>query len=214
MKIAIIDFGMGNLFSVQRACEFVGLQSFITSERKKILHADGVILPGVGAFGRAMKYLEKFELIESIQAFVRSGKPFMGICLGMQLLFSESEEFGNTKGLDILKGKVRKFPDQDEKGETIKVPQIGWNQIYKTSANTENSPLKFVHNGEFMYFVHSYYIDSLENECTLTVTQYADIEYCSSVLKENIFATQFHPEKSAKEGLRIYQNWAEILKNN
>jgi len=212
MKIAIIDYGMGNLFSVQHACKFIGAKPFVTSDRKKILSADATILPGVGAFGRAMQYLEQLDLIETTKAFIQTGKPFMGICLGMQLLFSESDEFGHTKGLDLIKGKVKKFPIKNENGETVKIPQISWNQIFRTDNSITNSPLKDIHNGEFMYFVHSYYAHPLEKKFTTTVTKYADIEYCSSILKKNIFATQFHPEKSAKKGLSIYKNWAKIIK--
>lgn len=213
MKIAIIDYGMGNLFSVQHACKFVGLQPFVTSDRKKILSADGAILPGVGAFGRAMNYLEQLGLIDTIQSFVRSGKPFMGICLGMQLLFSESEEFGVSKGLDIIPGNVLKFYGQDNQSNKIKIPQIGWNQIFKSKEGLPKSPLSGIKNGEFMYFVHSFYTVPLDSGCILTKTEYACIEYCSSILKENIFATQFHPEKSAKEGIKIYSNWSEMIRS-
>lgn len=214
MKIAIIDYEMGNLFSVHHACKFIGLNSFVTSDRKKILNSDAAILPGVGAFGRAMKYLAQLDLIETIKMFIQTGKPFMGVCLGMQLLFSESEEFGYTKGLDIIKGKVQKFPDKDKTGGIVKVPQIGWNQILKTSNNRADSPLNNICNGEFMYFVHSYYVHSMEQTFTTTTTEYAGIEYCSSLLKDNVFATQFHPEKSAKQGIHIYENWAKVIENS
>jgi imidazole glycerol-phosphate synthase subunit HisH len=214
MKIAIIDYGMGNLFSVQNACRHVGLNSVVTSDKNILMNADGIILPGVGAFGRAMDHLGELDLIDPIKRFIKKGNPFMGICLGMQLLFSESEEFGNSRGLGAIKGRVRKFPPNNIDGEKIKVPQIGWNQIFKTSFELENSPLNQIRDKEFMYFVHSYYVDCSEKNVTLTTTRYGDITYSSSVLKENIFATQFHPEKSANKGIQVYRNWAEIIKKN
>lgn len=214
MKIAIIDYKMGNLFSVHQACTNVGATPFITSDKKKILGADAAILPGVGAFGRAMDYLEQLDLIDAIKTFVKSGKQLLGICLGMQLLFSQSEEFGLSKGLDLIKGEITKFPETSLNGKRIKVPQIAWNHIHKKLDDSDHSPLKDIRDKEFMYFVHSFYAQSQEEDVIATKTHYAGIEYCSSVLKENIFATQFHPEKSAGEGMRIYQNWAQIIKNN
>ncbi len=209
-KIAIIDYKSSNLFSVQNACDYGGLDATITSDKKCIKAADAAILPGVGAFADAMKKLKKLDLIEPIKAFIHSGKPFMGVCLGLQLLFTESEEFGLCKGLNMIQGQVRKFPLQSEDGKKIKVPQIGWNKITKTN-DSDGSPLKNVVDGAFMYFVHSYYVEPADNTCILTKTNYEGIEYCSSVLYENIFATQFHPEKSAQNGVEIYQAWAETF---
>lgn len=214
-KVAIIDYNAGNLFSVQHACSFIGLDSKITSNKKEILDADGAILPGVGAFGEAMDNLQKMGLIEPIKEFVASGKPFMGVCLGLQLLFSESEEFGLHKGLDLVKGRVIKFPAANNEGRIIKVPQIGWNQVVPPSNNQtrwDNSPLSNTVQGEFMYFVHSFFVKPTEPEDILSLTNYEGIEYCSSIQKNNIFATQFHPEKSAEEGIKIYQNWAKAIK--
>lgn len=212
IKIAIIDYDAGNLFSVQHACEFVGLKSIITSDKKEILDSSGVILPGVGAFGEAMRNLRKLDLILPIKEFIATGRPFMGICLGMQLLFSESEEFGRHQGLDIIKGEVRRFSKKDNQGNLIKVPQIGWNKIYyRHKKKWENSCLKNIKQGEFMYFVHSYYCLPSCNDDILTLTDYGGIKYCSGVRRKNIFATQFHPEKSGKEGIKIYQNWASTI---
>ena len=213
MKIAIIDYGMGNLFSVQHACRFVGLEPIVTSDSSQILSSEGAILPGVGAFGRAMTYLKDLGLVETIKAFIHTGKPFMGICLGMQLLFSESEEFGATRGLDIIKGQVLKFPSQHN-GEMMKIPQISWNRIHKKLKDDASSPLNGVRDNEFMYFVHSYYAQCQEKDIVSTTTKYAGVEYCSSILKDNIFATQFHPEKSADKGIHIYKNWAMLIKTN
>jgi len=213
-KVAIIDYRAGNLYSVQHACSFIGLDSIITSDKKEILKADGAILPGVGAFGEAMDNLREMDLIRPIEDFVASGKPFMGVCLGLQLLFSESEEFGLHKGLNLIEGKVIKFPNKNNKGQIIKVPQIGWNQISPPKSDQDiwkNSPLASTTSGEFMYFVHSFYVVPSSREDLLSSTNYEGIEYCSSVQRNNIFATQFHPEKSAIEGIKIYQNWAKTV---
>jgi imidazole glycerol-phosphate synthase subunit HisH len=215
LHIAIIDYEMGNLFSVQRACEHVGLKSQITSDISAIMNSDAIILPGVGAFGDAMKNLGKLDLISPIKDFIETGKPFMGVCLGMQLAFSESEEFGVYKGLDIIKGSVVRFPRTNNKKNKIKVPQVGWNRICKPAGATQNfwdaSPLKDMSDGEFMYFVHSYYPVPSEKKVVLSDTTYEGTNFCSSVLRENVFACQFHPEKSANEGIKIYSNWAEII---
>lgn len=216
-KVAIIDYGMGNMFSVVRACEQVGMRPILTSNKEVILEAEGVILPGVGAFGDAMKNLKAMDLVLPIKDFISSGKPFMGICLGLQLLLSESEEFGANKGLDIIKGSVIKFPTVNKNGERKKVPQVGWNRIYQPLTPNGNlwkkSPLEDVRNEEYMYFVHSFYCVPENTEVILSLTDYEGTEYCSCVLLENVFACQFHPEKSAAEGLRIYQKWAQTLKN-
>lgn len=209
-NIAIIDYDAGNLYSVQHACNFVGLDAEITSNPNKILEADGVILPGVGAFGAAMESLKKLKIIEPINEYIRSGKPFMGICLGMQLLFSESEEFGHHKGLGIIEGKVARFPEKTKKKKLIRVPQISWNTIYSSEKNKwEKSYLKNIKQNEYMYFVHSYYCAPKNKEDILSLTNYEGFKYCSSILKGNFFACQFHPEKSGKEGIKIYKEFAE-----
>ena len=205
-KVAIIDFKVGNIFSVVQACKKIGLLVEDTSDYNTILSSDGVILPGVGAFGDAMLNLEEQNLIKTIKDFVQTNKPFMGICLGFQLLFTNSEEFGNHKGLDIIKGTVKKFDSTK-----TKVPQIGWNKIYKDFNTWENSPLEDTINNEYMYFVHSYYVIPSNKNIVLTNTNYSGIEYCSSIKKDNILATQFHPEKSGEKGLEIYKNWSKIL---
>ncbi|MBI4234994.1 imidazole glycerol phosphate synthase subunit HisH [Candidatus Peregrinibacteria bacterium] len=207
--ITIIDYQISNLFSVKHACDFLGIEAEISSDKNALLKSQGAILPGVGAFGDAMHNLEKLDLVGPIKEFIASGKPFMGICLGMQLLFSESEEFGINQGLNIIPGKVMKFPAKNQEGEIVKIPQIGWNQIYEPSAEKwKNTPLQAIKNNEFMYFVHSYYAKPDRDESILSLTNYKGLEYCSSILHENVFATQFHPEKSAKEGMKIYSNWA------
>lgn len=206
MKIAIIDYQLSNLFSVKHAFDHLGIDSQITSDKSVIAESDAAIIPGVGAFGDAMNNLKKLNLINLIKEFISSGKPFMGVCLGLQLLFTESEEFGVHKGLDIVKGKVIKF---SSKQRMIKVPQIGWNQISK-AGSWENTPLKNIKNGEFMYFVHSYYVSPVDSNVSLAKTTYEDIQYTSAIITNNVFAVQFHPEKSGLEGIKIYRNWLEL----
>ena len=205
-KVSIIDFKVGNIFSVVQACNEIGLSVEVTSDYNTILSSDGVILPGVGAFGDAMLNLEEQNLIITIKDFVKTGKPFMGICLGLQLLFTHSEEFGDHKGLDIIKGSVKKFDNSKDK-----VPQIGWNKIYKSNNDWKKTPLKSIINTEYMYIVHSYFVKPQDKSIILTNTNYSELEYCSSIKKDNIFATQFHPEKSGEKGLEIYRNWSKLL---
>lgn len=209
-QIIIIDYKLGNLFSVQQAINSLGHESVITSDAKTILNADYAILPGVGAYGEAMSNLHKLDLSSAIVEFISSGKPFMGICLGLQLLFTESEEFGSFKGLNVINGTVKKFSTGIVGGERIKVPQIAWNKIFQTKEHKwKNSPLRECVEGEFMYFVHSYYIKPSSDEVVLATTAYGDINYCSAIAKDNIFACQFHPEKSSSKGISIYRNWLE-----
>ena len=212
-KIAIVDYQMGNLFSVKQACLHVGLDPIITTEKNIILEADAAILPGVGAFGEAMSQLRKMDLVDSIKEFVKSGKLFMGICLGMQLLFSQTEEFGIHEGIGIIPGKVVRFLQSGEDKGKIKVPQVGWNQINFSSKikSWEQTPLETVRVGEYMYFVHSFYTIPDDMNLAITETIYGDISYCSAILNQNVFATQFHPEKSGAEGLKIYKNWAKKI---
>lgn len=217
-RVAIIDYGMGNLFNVQRACAKVGLQSIITSDRGEIANASGIILPGVGAFGDAMKNLKKLGLTDALKEQIALNKPFLGICLGMQLLLSESREFGAHKGLDIIRGQVVKFGGHGSNDKAVKVPQVGWNRIFHNETHpvcqAGDSPLSNVANAEFMYFVHSYYAIPDNSDFIFTYTCYENTRYCSSFLKGSIFAVQFHPEKSAAAGLRIFKNWAKIVESH
>lgn len=213
-QVAIIDYKMSNLFSVQHACKYVGLQPIITSDPAEVLSSDAAILPGVGAFGDAMKNLKDLELIETINLFVNSGKQFLGICLGLQLLFSKSEEFGSYDGLNLIKGNVKRFPLTDASGKIIKVPQIGWNTIYpphNSRKRWRRSPLENTPINEFMYFVHSFFVVPENINDILTLTTYEETEYCSSIQKNNITAFQFHPEKSGPEGVKIYTEWAKKI---
>ena len=210
-QVAVVDFHLGNLFSVQRACETVGLTAEITSDKSRVLAADAVILPGVGAFADAMNNLTQLDLISPIKDFISSGKPLLGICLGLQLLMSESEEFGHFRGLDIFSGRVKKF--QTPNGHApIKIPHVGWNRILKNTRAWDGSLLEGLLEGDFMYFVHSYCIVPEQKDILLSLTNYEGVEYCSSVSSGNVFACQFHPERSAQRGLKIYQNFASLIK--
>lgn len=212
MKVTIIDYQLGNLFSVQQACLYLGFDAEVSSDANRIAKADAIILPGVGAFADAMHNMQKLDLIEPIKDFVSSNKPFMGICLGLQLLFSESEEFGIHKGLDLIEGVVKKFPSQDIDEGKLKVPQIAWNTISPNQQSAwDNSPLSLCNFGDYMYFVHSFYVQPATDEVVLSTTNYGGYTYCSSILKNNIFACQFHPEKSGLGGIKIYKSW---LNNN
>jgi imidazole glycerol-phosphate synthase subunit HisH len=211
-SITIVDYQLGNLFSVKKACEVLGSSASISSEASVIASADALILPGVGAFGQAMENLQRLDLVAPILDHVAAGKPLFGICLGLQLLFEESEEFGNPKGLGILNGCVKKLPVTESP-----VPQIGWNQIEPSPSRREgwsNSPLTQTKPGAWMYFVHSFYVHSAHEEDELCTTHYSGFSYTSAVLKGTVFATQFHPEKSSHEGLEIYRNWLASVSNH
>ena len=208
-KVVIIDYQLGNIYSVKQACDNVGMNVVVSSNKEDILAADALILPGVGAFIQAMNNLEKLDLIDAIKTKVNSGIPLFGICLGLQLLFTKSEEFGSGNGLNLISGIIKRFPNEIDQRK-IKVPHITWNQIYKSNHNWENTALRDLKDYEFMYFIHSYYVQPDGENCILTNTNYDEIEFCSSVIKENIFATQFHPEKSADKGISIYKNWGLI----
>jgi imidazole glycerol-phosphate synthase subunit HisH len=210
-KVVIVDYQLGNMFSVRHACRHVGMNVEVSSNPAVIREASALILPGVGAFGEAIEHMSQLGLIEAVRASVENGKPLFGVCLGLQLLFSRSEEFGETEGLGIIPGTVRKFPGwSPDNSERIKVPQIGWNRI-KPPKNSEwdGTPLEVCTPGDHVYFVHSFMGIPDRSENILSLTNYRGVEYCSAVrFGENMIATQFHPEKSGKKGLRIYENWA------
>lgn len=209
-KVAIVDFGLGNLYSVRHACRKVGLDAEITSSRQAILNADAVILPGVGAYRDAMKNLHSLDLVSVLRDIAASSKPLLGICLGMQLLMSESFEFGHHQGLDIIKGSVIHFGQPHEEERILKVPQIGWNRVHKSGqgADWRTSLLAGVPDHAYMYFVHSYIVQPEDQSMVLSTTQYGDVEFCSSLQKGTVFACQFHPERSSQWGVAIYQNLA------
>jgi glutamine amidotransferase len=202
-RIVIVDYGMGNLRNVQRGFEKVGFEAKVTRSKKEIDHASGIVLPGVGAFKDCMVNLDKYGLIDPLLRSVEKGKPYFGICLGLQILFSESEEFGLHKGLGLVGGKVVRFrPDPEHK-----VPHMGWNTI---RMEKEVPLLKQVRDGDFFYFVHSYYVVAEERDWIGTTTDYG-VSFVSSIWKDHLFATQFHPEKSQDKGLRILEAFAKSL---
>lgn len=201
--IAIIDYGMGNLRSVQKALEAVGADARVSSEASVILDADAVVLPGVGAFKDCMDNLEKLGLIEVVQKSIQSGKPFLGICLGLQLLFDESIEFGTVQGLGILPGKVMRFHLDDP---TLKVPHMGWNTVNVRKP----SPLfDSIDAHPYYYFVHSYYVVPEDTGIVATTTDYGG-EFVSGIQHDNVHAFQFHPEKSQKQGLAMLEKFARL----
>lgn len=205
--IAIIDYGMGNLRSVQKGFEKIGSEAVITADPQVVLQAERVVLPGVGAFRDCMHNLEQGGFVEPILKVIAEGRPFLGICVGMQLLFSDSVEFGLYSGLNVIPGHVLRFPDQmTVAGEKLKVPQMGWNQL---SFKRRPPAFNGVIDGSNVYFVHSYYVKPDDSSVVATTTDYG-IEFCSSVWKDNIVATQFHPEKSQAIGLQILKNFAEL----
>lgn len=197
--IAIVDYGMGNLRSVTNAFRKLGGDITITRDIETIKNSRAIVLPGVGAFGKCIENLKKFGLFDAIKELVMNDKRYLGICLGMQVLFESSEETPGTEGMGIIKGDVPRF-----KGN-IKVPHMGWNSI---EIQRENPIFNGINNGDFFYFVHSYYCRPAE-DVTATKTRYG-AEFTSSVQKGNLFACQFHPEKSQRVGLRLIQNFIEM----
>ncbi len=203
--IVIVDYGMGNLRSVQKAFELFCPKVKVSSSAKDISAASKVVLPGVGAFGKAMEELQKKGLVGALKDAIKSGKPFLGICLGIQLLFLESEEAGRVKGLGILEGKVRKF----DNSSGLKIPHMGWNRIKIKDQYSRSRILEGVPDESHMYFVHSYYVEPEDKDAVLCETEYGDI-FASAIQKDNIYAFQFHPEKSQKIGLKIIENFTKL----
>lgn len=219
--VVVIDYGLGNLFSVKRALEYIGAQVEITSNPKKILNAEHLVLPGVGTFGDGMKGLKERGLVEPIKEYVKTGKSLLGVCLGMQLLMSEGQEFGIYKGLDVIQGRTMRLKPSVKNGNFYKVPHIGWNSLFypkdvshrdsfanpRRSSPWDNTILGSLSEGVFMYFVHSNVIMLENSSYHLAETIYGDNVFCSVVRKGNIYGCQFHPERSGEEGLRIYRNF-------
>jgi glutamine amidotransferase len=202
--IAIIDYGMGNLRSVEKGFERMGHEAVVTREAKTILSASKVVLPGVGAFPDCMRNLKEYGLIDVVHESIDSGKPFLGICLGLQLLFTESEEFGISKGLDIIKGRVVRFKGPEF--SDLKIPHMGWNSV---SVKRRAPALQDVPDSSYVYFVHSFHVVPEDKNVIATTTSYG-IDFVSSIWKDNIFATQFHPEKSQTLGLSILKRFGEL----
>jgi len=202
--IAIVDYGMGNLRSVEKGFKKVGVDAMVTSSPKDVENAKGVVLPGVGAFRDCIRNLTDLSLTETIAKSIQKGKPYLGICLGLQVLFSESEEFGRCKGLDIFRGKVVRFQIRE------KVPHMGWNNV-----RIVNKPPIFseVPDDAFFYFVHSYYVVPDDKGIIASTTDYG-VSFTSMIWKDNVFATQFHPEKSQNLGLKVLAGFGEFVKKS
>lgn len=202
--IAIVDYGMGNLKSVEKGFKKVGISATVTSDPKVVVNARAVVLPGVGAFRDCIRNLTDLSLTEAVVTAINKGKPFLGICLGLQVLFSESEEFGTCKGLDIFRGKVVRFQ------EGLKVPHMGWNTV-----KIVNRPpiLSEIEDNAYFYFVHSFYVVPEDKGIIATTTDYGT-DFTSMVWKDNVFATQFHPEKSQEAGLKVLAGFGKFVKKN
>jgi glutamine amidotransferase len=201
-RIAIIDYQMGNLRSVQKGFEKVGHSALITSDRQELAEAERIVLPGVGAFGDAIAEIRRRELVQPIKDAIASGKPFLGICLGLQLLFDVGYEGGEYEGLGVLRGKVIRF----DLAPPFKVPHMGWN---RGKFKGEPPLLKGISEGAYFYFVHSYYVVPQDTSVVAIEADYGH-PFCAAVWQNNLFATQFHPEKSQADGLRILKNFAEL----
>ena len=197
-SVAIIDYGVGNLRSVEKAFAAVGVDAFVTGDIQTLRSAKQLVLPGVGAFGACMQALDAHGFVNLVIDAAQAGKPLLGVCVGMQMLFEESEEFGRTKGLGLLKGRVRRF------GNDLCVPHMGWNQVYQRAANTL---FEGVNDDSFFYFVHSYYCEPYDSASIIGETNYG-VGFASVVWKENICGVQFHPEKSQDAGLKLLKNFA------
>jgi glutamine amidotransferase len=206
---------MGNLYSVQRACAHAGLSAQITGSPEEVLAASGVILPGVGAMPHAMRALDASGLSAALRETVARGTPLFGVCLGMQLLMTEGSEFGSHAGLGLVPGVVRKFEGLQRDGTSLKVPHIGWNQVKRRDSAEGDSwagtPLEMTADGEYMYFVHSYYVVPEDPAVQIARTRYGDVEFCSALAAGSVYGCQFHPERSGPQGLRLYQRVARLV---
>lgn len=200
--VVVVDYGMGNLRSVQKGFEKVGAVAIISRDPDQIRKADKLVLPGVGAFAKCMENLLNLDLTAPILDFIATGRPFLGICLGLQLLFDESEEFGSNEGLKVIPGKVKAF----KKDMGLKIPHMGWNSVNFTY---EHPVFKGIQDGDYFYFVHSYYVDPESRDFTIAESEYG-IKFVCAVVMDNVVATQFHPEKSQSLGLKILENFSKL----
>lgn len=208
IHVVVLDYGIGNVKSIQNAFKNIGVTTTLSCNTSEIMTADALVLPGVGAYSTGMKNLKENGLIEIIHQYVKTGKPFLGICLGMQMLLDESEEFGVTKGLGLIEGKVVKFPLLPE--SNVNLPHVSWNEINPPTPNRwENTLLEDTLPNSDVYFVHSYVVIPKFASEILSETEYGGVKFCSSVNKNNIFGTQFHPEKSGELGLNMLKKFTE-----
>ena len=201
--IAIIDYGAGNIQSVSKALAHIGCEAFITKDKDKILKADGAVLPGVGSFGDTMDTMTEYGIKDTVIEYAKSGKPFLGICLGLQLLFPKSEESPDAEGLGIFDGSITKIPS----GEGLKIPHIGWNSL---DIKKNDGLFKGIGKNPYVYFVHSYFLNASDKSIVSAQTEYG-VTIDAAVEKGNVYATQFHPEKSGETGLKILRNFADIV---
>lgn len=202
-SVVVVDYGMGNLRSAQKGLEKAGVDAFISSDPYDVEASEGIVLPGVGAFRDCMANLIQAKLLDPVQSAIRKGKPFLGICIGMQLLLSVSEEFGLHQGLDIIRGRVVRFPVVKD----LKIPHMGWNRVH---LNFRNPLFEGIPDGTFFYFVHSYFALPEETKVVAGWTDYGS-RFCSVISRGNLFATQFHPEKSDKWGIKVLRNFGKIV---
>ena len=201
--IAIIDYGAGNIQSVSKALAHIGCDAFITRDKDKILKADGAVLPGVGSFGDTMDTMIEYGIKDTVIEYAKSGKPFLGICLGLQLLFPKSEESPEAEGLGIFDGSITKIPS----GEGLKIPHIGWNSL---DIKKSDGLFKGIGKNPYVYFVHSYFLNASDKSIVSAQTEYG-VTIDAAVEKGNVYATQFHPEKSGETGLKILRNFVDIV---
>ena len=211
MIIVIVDYGIGNVQSILNALkQFEDVDVVITDDQTIILNADGLILPGVGAYKKAMEELEKRNLPAILKTYYSQRKPLLGICLGMQLLFESSDEFGHSKGLGLVKGHVNHFPHFTKD----KLPHVSWNSIKKKEQGWNGTIFHNIKNNDFFYFVHSYICKPEDEDIVISTTEYGGIEFCSSIQQDSIYACQFHPEKSSTSGLNVMENFINIVRTN
>ncbi len=210
VKIVVIDYKIGNTRSIMNALKQVGASPILSNDESVISGADGVVLPGVGAFSHGMENLQKYSLVHVIRNYAESNKLLLGICLGMQILFDSSEEFGETKGLGLIEGPICQIPIQDSNNGRL--PHVGWGEIQQHSVSWDGTILKNIENYSDMYFAHRYVAVPDNGENVLSVTSYSNHQFCSSVKKGRIYGCQFHPEKSSEMGLKVLKNYVDLIR--
>ena len=208
--IAVIDYGVGNLFSLLSSLNYVGLDTKLTNNIEEIKNAKGIILPGVGAFRDAIGNLEKYGLKETLISEAKNGKPFLGICLGMQMLFEKSYEYGEYEGLGLINGTVEEIKKYIPENSDLKIPHMGWNSLIINERFKDDKILKDVDNNEYVYYVHSYFAKT-DTKNIVTYSEYGT-KIPGIVKNENVYGMQFHPEKSGDTGLKLLKNWGELIK--